>query len=452
MPPGRSVGVVLIMALSLVSGVGGCTIGTGSGTSSGFGSASSSPTGMSWVGPGSGPNDPSGSSSGFGLDQPPAAALGALLTERSEALRWRDRGRWAATIADPAGADGVAELAAYDALVALGVQTLTMAAPSALTPLSEGTATGRTGWRASVSLTYRLPEIDRGLRTANRTVTVVADRERWRIGRWVGPSDAWELWDLPDLRTARTGDVLVVGNVSVETLTARAAEAQAAVQRVAAVFGQAGSAVIVVPSTAAQAARLLGRASEADVATLAASAQGPRAPDLAATADRVVLNPVAMGALTDLGRRVVLTHELAHVTMRATTARDTPLWLSEGLAEWVAYQHSGLPPTLIAGSFLQQVRTAGPPSQLPSDVQFDAARPDAALAYQGAWLAATRIAEQHGPDRLLEFYRRVAGTPGVPASGPAALVLADAFAAALGTDEATFTEAWRVQAANLARA
>ena len=43
----------------------------------------------------------------------------------------------------------------------------------------------------------------------------------------------------------------------------------------------------------------------------------------------------------DFGKQVVLTHETTHVATRADTTAATPLWLSEGYADWVGYRGHG---------------------------------------------------------------------------------------------------------------
>lgn len=60
-----------------------------------------------------------------------------------------------------------------------------------------------------------------------------------------------------------------------------------------------------------------------------------------APADRIIVNPDAYGLLGSLGKQVVLTHETTHVATRADTTSATPLWLSEGYADWVGYRGSG---------------------------------------------------------------------------------------------------------------
>ena len=51
--------------------------------------------------------------------------------------------------------------------------------------------------------------------------------------------------------------------------------------------------------------------------------------------------PGALAALTPVGRRIVLTHEITHLATAAVTADITPRWLVEGFAEYVANLGTG---------------------------------------------------------------------------------------------------------------
>lgn len=384
-----------------------------------------------------GPGDPAPLSIGSGpAAQAAAQAIEQLLGARADALRRQDRPAWAATVdtrdADR-GPDAAAELAAYDALLALGVLDLQIGPVTGIAPSSAGPVPPETGsatsgppsvasWSGTVRVGYQLPGFDRGVRAAVRTVTIRQVAGVWRIARWVGPRDAWEAWDLPDMSWARTDSVLVVGNVSVTELADRAAEAQAAYARVSALVGRTPPVVLVVPRSDADAARLLGRQGPVGP-SVAAATVGPREAEAPARADRVIVAPQGWQRLLPAGRRVVLTHELVHAAVRGTTVRDVPMWLSEGFAEWVAYLDSGLPVAGVAAALLSDVRDVGPPLGLPEDRAFDPAGPEAVRAYQAGWLAVSRIAREHGPDRLVRFYRAIAGTAALDtvAIGPTAI-------------------------------
>ena len=125
----------------------------------------------------------------------------------------------------------------------------------------------------------------------------------------------------------------------------------------------------------------------------------------------VVLNAPVFSRLSEPGRRVVLTHEVTHVLTRTATAPDTPAWLSEGFADYVAYRDAGVPVHQAARGLLDRVRRGEVPSSLPSAGDFsdraelDDSRPSGDEAYQAAWLACRTVADRYGEARLVALYR-----------------------------------------------
>jgi hypothetical protein len=158
-----------------------------------------------------------------------------------------------------------------------------------------------------------------------------------------------------------------------------------------------------------------------------------------APADRVVVNPDAYNLLSPLGRQVVLTHETTHVATRAHTDAATPLWLSEGYADWVGYRDSGRTPDQAAPELRQAVLAGQVPTALPGDEDFGFARDASRLAqaYEGGWLACRMIAAHWGEQRLDDFYRAVG------AHDRRAGAVEDALEDVLGTTRTRFTEQWR---------
>ena len=108
--------------------------------------------------------------------------------------------------------------------------------------------------------------------------------------------------------------------------------------------------------------------------------------DVAATttADRIMFAPGA-AAMNDAELRMVLRHELFHYAARADTAADAPIWLTEGVADFVGRPVSAAP--LPASS-----------RQLPTDAELAAAGPDRSAAYDRAWSFASFVADTYGVD------------------------------------------------------
>ena len=147
----------------------------------------------------------------------------------------------------------------------------------------------------------------------------------------------------------------------------------------------------------------------------------------------------------------MLTHELTHVAVRATTIRAVPLWLSEGFAEYVAYRSVRLSEAKIVAPLLAHVRTA-PPAHLPSPESFDPANGTLPAAYGMALLAVRTLADTHGTAALVRFYRAAAGGLAVPTARLAhpERVVDDALAATLGLTRAQLERDWRARIAALA--
>ena len=217
----------------------------------------------------------------------------------------------------------------------------------------------------------------------------------------------------------------------------------AAARRVAAVWGRAEPAVWVAPGSDADAARLLGR-DAAGLTGVAAVTDGPLRTGERAGADRIVLVPQALAGLRGAGRDVVITHELTHATVRASTTRAVPHWLAEGFAELVAYRSIALAEPEVVAPALDVVRARGLPAALPAEADFDPGARRLAAAYGLSLLAVRTIAERHGTPALVRLYRDAAGALPVPAT-----LLGDAESTTdrsldkLGTDRATLVGQWR---------
>ncbi len=417
------------------------------------------------------------------------AAVLTLLDRRATALLGHDRAGWLAGIDPAATRFRAVQGAVYDRLAALPVRawhyevtgtralaagaadgTASGAGSGAASPAGSGTGSGAGlgagAFVAEVSLGYRLGPDTRDLRRV-QYLTVTRRSGRWAIAADdAGPTER-DLWDLGPVTVARGARALVISSTAASALGARAArELDAAAARVDAVWGRAWPRTVValVPADLGQLGVLLGRPA-GELTQLAAITVGPLERDPAGlappagTADRVVLNPVAFRALSALGRRVVLTHEVTHVATRASAVVTPPTWLEEGFADYVAYRGTGLPAATIAGRTLAAAAHGSLPVQLPAAGRFDPSQGDIAASYEQAWLACTMLAGAGSgdPARLVRFYRLATAMGGLPADartaagGPAAgALLTDAFRAVAGTDEAGFVHRWRAGIAALA--
>ncbi|MEU3618314.1 hypothetical protein ABZ725_39235 [Streptomyces sp. NPDC006872] len=296
---------------------------------------------------------------------------------------------------------------------------------------------------ADAELSYRVDGYDKAPVTVGRTLRLARDGAgRWSVTSEKPAAKAGEqLWDQGVVRVVRGAHSLVLGvGQSDARLRSFAELADGAVPAVSAAWGTdwAGHVVVLVPKSLEGMAGLLGSPASA-YRGIAAVTTGETGGGAKTPADRVVVNPDAYDLLGQVGRQVVLTHETTHVATRAHTNAATPLWLSEGFADWVGYRETGRTPAEAAPELQQAVRDGNMPEALPADGDFgfygDANR--LAQAYEGGWLACRMIAERWGEVKLDAFYRAV-GEHRARAGA-----VEGALRSVLGTSSEQFTADWR---------
>lgn len=140
-----------------------------------------------------------------------------------------------------------------------------------------------------------------------------------------------------------------------------------------------------------------------------------------AAGQRIVFSPGAVG-ISDEALRIVLRHELFHYAARPDTAADAPVWLTEGVADFVARP---------APSVGEPV----PPAVLPTDAEFNGGGEARSAAYDRAWWFARFVADQFGSEALRRLY--------VDACGPGHTDVGAAVAAALGVDMPRLLARWQ---------
>ncbi|MER7715765.1 hypothetical protein ABTX99_02270 [Streptomyces flaveolus] len=296
---------------------------------------------------------------------------------------------------------------------------------------------------ADVDLSYRVEGYDRGAVTTARTVRLSREED----GRWSVDSDrpakrsGQQPWDQGPVRVVRGEHSLVLGvGQSTGALRGYAELADRAVPAVSDAWDGdwARRIVVLVPRSLEGMAGLLGSpaSSYRGIAAVTTGETGGREQ---APADRIIVNPDAYGLLGTLGRQVVLTHETTHVATRVHTTAATPLWLSEGYADWVGYRADGREPSQAASELTRAVAEGRVPGGLPTDEDFGftGEADGLARAYEGGWLACRMIADQWGEDRLDAFYRAVGAHDG------RAGAVEDALRDVLGTTQDEFTARWR---------
>lgn len=363
-----------------------------------------------------------------------AADVQRLLDRRAEAVLDGDETGYLAT-ADPSAAGERATVRGEFA----NLRELPLAAWS-----YRVTGLRRTGARATADaeLDYRLGGYDSSPVRAARTLRLTRTDGRWYVASdRPARKSGRQLWEQGTVRAVRGTHSLVLGvGQARDGLRGYADLADRAVPAVSKAWGSrwAGRVVVLVPKSLSGMAALLG-APASGYRGIAAVTTGETGGSARAPADRIIVNPEAYGLLGDVGRQVVLTHETTHVATRAKTSSATPLWLSEGYADWVGYLGTGRTAAEAAPELRAAVRRGDLSNRLPPDGDFafsgDPAR--LARAYESGWLACSMVASRWGPSRLGEFYRAVGAHDGRAGAVESAL------REVLGTTPDRFTAEWR---------
>ncbi|MER5794123.1 hypothetical protein [Streptomyces sp. NPDC001980] len=299
------------------------------------------------------------------------------------------------------------------------------------------------GVTADAQLSYRIQGYDKAPVTTDRALTL----SRTADGKWYVTYDkpaeksGQQLWDQGKVTAVKTTHTLVLGvGQSRTTLRGYARLADTAVPAVSKAWGTDWTqrVVLLVPGSLNGMAGLLG-APASNYKGIAAVTTGEAGGSGQAPADRVILNPEAYAVLGAVGRQVVLTHETTHVATRAHTTAATPLWLSEGYADWIGYLDTGRTPTEAAPELARAVEAGDAPEDLPADKDFGFTDDPTKLAqaYEGGWLACRMIAAHWGEEKLGAFYRAVG------AHKERAGAVEDALRTELGTTLPDFTARWR---------
>ncbi|WP_443046810.1 hypothetical protein [Streptomyces sp. NBC_00247] len=372
-------------------------------------------------------------------DAATARQITTVLDRRAAAVLHHDTAAYLAVVDPDATALRTAQRTTLAALADVPLRSWTYTVKAV-------TARGADRASADVELDYRVAGFDTAPATARRTVELARDGS---AGSWYLTADrpakgaAVPLWDQGKVVAVHGTHSLVLGvGRPAKELREIAETADEAVPAVSTAWPDTWAARVVylVPASTRDMAELLGSADGSyrgiAAVTTGAVSDGEGHPGLA---DRVVVNPEAYATLGTFGRRVVLTHETTHVATRTTTTAATPLWLSEGFADWAAYRQEDRTAGEIAPELVTAVRARDLPAALPldDDFAFDRDADELARAYEGGWLACALIAGEWGEDALRELYREVGAHDGRGGAVDTAMEKV------LGIGEREFTTRWR---------
>jgi hypothetical protein len=268
--------------------------------------------------------------------------------------------------------------------------------------------------------------------------TFVLTPSGWRIANQGevrrGRADV-EIWDSGPVKTLRSARTMVVFHQGSETLARRLLRAaERAYGQVAAVWRSPWErkAVILVPRDEAEGERLVGR----DLSRVAAlvQAQSESGPTERMLGNRLVVNSSKLARYDDLNLQLVVTHELTHVATY-TLGDGVPLYLVEGLAEYVALRPLGLSLALSRPALAAQVRSGRFAGTLPTEGELLGR--DTPAAYDTASSFCQWVADVSGEAKLLALYRTFAGP-----SRPTTAELDRGFRRILGISRRTAERRW----------
>lgn len=377
------------------------------------------------------------------------AAAQDLLSTRAAAVKTKNKSSWMTTVDLRPSSFRGRQSVAFDNLIKLPLGQFSYGAahPAPALTAARALQVGPKAWAVTVPVTYSLQGLDRAPQTFEATYTLAYRAGRWRIADDTDGDTAMQMWDLPGMRVLKGTFGIVVGNAPQAQMQDYATIADSAVRRVSSVWGTDWNShvVIVTPSTSDEFARLLSRANDQGLDQVAAITQGVIEPGQQAQGDQVVVNPKTFTALQPFGREEVITHELTHVAARSSTTSPVPIWLTEGMADYVGYSGLGLPRERVASELLALVRAGKGPTALPGEIDFDPARTNIAPSYSEAWLAVSRLVDLYGQAKVVAFYRAIASVPTPPAGvqpNPDATAALD-FPRIFGVSEAQFVDGWK---------
>lgn len=300
---------------------------------------------------------------------------------------------------------------------------------------------GGTRIEADVRLRYKLRGDDTAPVSATERLAFAERGGKWYVSAEL-PGSERQLWEQGEVGVVRGERSLVLGaDRSREELRALAGKADTAVAEVDREWPREWPRRVVVespPSLRDMAKLLDAPASSYD--GIAAVTTGEAGEQTDAPADRIVVNPEAYGELSGDGQQVVITHETVHVASRTHTNRATPLWLSEGLADWIGYGARDRSPKEAAAELVRAAKAGDLPRELPADRAFRFGRDQEALgrAYESGWLACRLIADEWGEKKLMALYLRVGSSQKRQEAA-----VDEAVQAELGLSMEEFTERWR---------
>lgn len=326
----------------------------------------------------------------------PRDRVEALLERRAAAILAHDIEKFAADLA--AGPARAEQLRHFRALVRLPVQSVSFDLGM------HDPAVGGHRYRADVDMLVRLRGFDAAPVPTRHRMDFERGPAGWRIVRdHVERSEAaFAPWLLPGVELAVSDRLIVAFDQGSkrhrERFLALAEEARSLVVRD--VPSRWTEHVMVLAPSRSATLRHEGF-DPVEISNLGGVAYPVRGPGGQVVGSRVVIAPVMLGR-ADVALRTVLRHEFAHTALAEPRDDSTPVWVTEGVAEYTA--HRGDETYYISPAAVAAAREGI--TQMPPDGLFH--RGEWGVSYGLAWFAMQWLADREGEDepyRLLDAIR-----------------------------------------------
>lgn len=323
--------------------------------------------------------------------------IGALLDGRAAAILAGDEKAFSAGIAP--GPARVEQLRHFRALTQLPVQSVSFDLGM------HDPAVGGDRYRADVDMLVRLEGFDAAPVPTRHRMNFARGPDGWRLVRdHVDRSEVgFAPWLLPGAAFAVRDRLIVAFDEGSERhrkrFVALAEDARSLVVRD--VPGEWSEHVMVLAPSRTATLRYEGF-DPVEISHLGGVAYPVRGPDAQVTGSRIVIAPAMLGR-PDIAVRTILRHEIAHTALARARDETTPVWVTEGVAEYAAHHRDEvfyISPAAVAAA--EKGIT-----QMPPDALFH--RGNWGVSYGLAWFSMQWLADEHGQDepyQLLDAIRK----------------------------------------------
>ena len=289
---------------------------------------------------------------------------------------------------------------------------------------------GPSAWAAEVSASYRLP-FDPGPTEMTIAMVFTLTKGKAVIASIGGHGDRSALW-LDGPTTIAIKPRLVVIDTVPSSLETYLGLGEFALKTVAQVLPRwRGTLVIEVPQSQDQLDDVLQTPAQqlADIAAVTTTSDGTLTNG---SPIHIFANPDVFDTMTQVGARVVMSHEATHVATEGPLT-TMPTWMLEGFADFVALDHAGIPVQRAAHQIIARMAKEGIPTHLPTSEDLAPTAGGLGATYEEAWLAWRYIGLTYGEAKAVALYYAVKNGASVT----------KAFATVLGTTEEAFVQGWR---------